>query len=331
MSKTLVFFHFYEANEIYLKNLLHFLYFGYSKYAHYEIIIADKCSVHLPSLDNVSYINVQNKNWDYGGYCQAIATFKDKLDYDYYFFVNCSVRGPFLPPYLNISWFSLFTDLMIDNVGLVGATINKVTPASSLFKVFTKRYACDSADHVQTSVYAMNNDVFQYLFAHGFYNIQGILTRDQVIENYEVLLSKLVSDGGWRIRCLLPEFEITNMGPLSKIASKTSHEGDIFGPKRYFGRTPHPYETMFVKTNRALFTDDYLDRLAHSMYYGGIGFKKYFGFNSFYIDELLKISMMDKEIEITPIPRTRIKKLQNSIKKRIKKLSESKYLLTFKK
>lgn len=138
MLKTLVFFHFYEANETYLKNLLHFLYFGYSKDAHYVIIITDKCSVDLPSLDNVTYINVQNGNWDYGGYCQAIATVKDVLDYDYIFFVNCSVRGPFSPPYLKTSWFEIFTDLMVDNVGLVGATINKVTPASALFGVLLR-------------------------------------------------------------------------------------------------------------------------------------------------------------------------------------------------
>lgn len=220
---------------------------------------------------------------------------------------------------------------MVDNVGLVGATINKVTPASALFGVFTKRYACDSADHVQTPVYAMSKDVFHYLFSHGFYNIQGILTRDQVVEDYEALLSKLVSDRGWRVKCLLPEFEITNKGPLSKIADRTSHNGDVIGPKRYFGRTPHPYETMFVKTNRALFTDDYLDRLAHSMYWAGVGSKRYFGFQSYYIDDLIKISKMDKEIEMITPRRTRIKKLENSIKKRLKRISESKYLLAFKK
>lgn len=314
MPKTLVFFHYYEANETYIKNLLHFLYFGYVKDAHYVIIIAEKCSVDLPKADNITYINAPNTNWDYGGYCHAIKNIKDVLDYDYYFFVNCSVRGPFVPPYIHVSWHKIFIDLMVNDVGFIGATINKLSPFSPTFSSFTKRHSCNSADHVQTPMYAMTKAVFQYLLDYGFYDIEIPLTKDRVIEDYELLLSKVVLEGGWKIRCLLPEFEINDINSPRPIVDETLHVGDVVGPKRYFGRTPHPYETVFVKTNRFMFTNDYLERLAHSMYRGRLGIES--GYQSSYTDELMKISKMYKEIEIEmAVPRlTMLKRLKNFIK-----------------
>ena len=319
MAKTLIFFHFYEADETYLNNLLHFLYFGYSKSVDYGIIITENCSFDLPKLDNVTYIYAKNMNWDYGGYFQGIKNLKNVQDYDYYFFLNCSVRGPFIPPYINTPWYQIFIDLLDGNVGLVGATINKLVNTDSHFKSFTKKYTCDSADHLQTPIYAMSKDVFEYLFNHGFYDLKDSLTKGQIIEDYELLLTKLVLDGGWQVKCLLPEFEINKSTPLGEMVCKTSPNGDILGPRQYFGRTAHPYETIFVKTNRRLYTDDYLNRLAHSMYWESLNSNSDGRLQSFYIDRLVEISKMDKRVEMIPI-RTKLEKLKNSFKKRIKRI-----------
>jgi hypothetical protein len=46
-------------------------------------------------------------------------------------------------------------------------------------------------------------------------------------------------------------------------------EGDANFRYCYFGRSAHPFEILFVKTNREIFTEAYLDRLAYSQFARG--------------------------------------------------------------
>ena len=92
--KTLVVYHYYERDDRYIKNFLHFMLFGYSKEYHYLMVIAGICSVELPNLSNFRVIYTENKNSDYGGYAAAINQNSALIDeFDYFIFINSSVRA----------------------------------------------------------------------------------------------------------------------------------------------------------------------------------------------------------------------------------------------
>jgi hypothetical protein len=124
-ARSLIIYHFFEKDLNYIKNLAHFLLFGCTDESDYLIVIAGGHTIDLPQRSNVRYLFAENKNNDYGGYCQAMQQFGNEiLTYDFIFFVNSSVRGPFLPPVCDLNWQDIYRDKLGKEVGLIGTTIN---------------------------------------------------------------------------------------------------------------------------------------------------------------------------------------------------------------
>jgi hypothetical protein len=113
--------------------------------------------------------------------------------------------------------------------------------------------------------YGLPNAVLKKLISSGFYQEDRDSTKTLAIENYEIHLSQLILQQGKNLRCLLPEFnQIDYRFPHANI-NPTSTIGDPNEELGYFGRSVHPYEVLFVKTNRNLYSEEYLARLAYSM------------------------------------------------------------------
>ena len=102
---------YYEKNELYknnfkffLKNLKLFLKNGILKDVDYFFIINGSCSLNINKiiskkniynkLTNINIIYRDNKGYDFGAYNYVINNYN--LNYDYYFFMNSSVIGPYL-------------------------------------------------------------------------------------------------------------------------------------------------------------------------------------------------------------------------------------------
>ncbi|MRW89560.1 hypothetical protein GJ699_06150 [Duganella sp. FT80W] len=268
-KQTLVIYHYFEKDRSYIENFFHFLAFGYSAELDYLIVIAGGHSVNLPQLENVRYLYTENKNNDFGGYCHAIKTAIDLHAYEYYVFVNSSVRGPYTAAYSKTCWTNYFLDqLKADpEVGLIGSTINVLSPDSPDSIGYGQKYGGQAPySHVQTMCYAMPQAVLIYLHDSGFYDVEAELSKTAVIRDYEIRLSQAVLGQGWNIRSLLPEYnhidyrlKHTNINPVSAHGDANCNFG-------YFGRTPHPFEVIFMKVNRNMLSMDYLDRLSYSIY-----------------------------------------------------------------
>lgn len=242
--RLLLVYHYFEKNSGYKDNLMHYLRFGYDPGADNIIVISGGHSAELPDLKSVSDID----------------------GYDAFVFVNSSVRGPYIPPYSAVPWHRHLTDLFADDVGLVGSSINILGDDTFEARHYRETYGGDGPHaHVQTMAYAMPAKTMRYLLAQGFYDDSKTLGRDQIIRDYELRLSQLVVANGWNLKCLLPEYNALDYRSAVVPCNPTSRRGDPCYPYGYFGRTPHPYETMFVKTERRLFTPEYLDRLSASM------------------------------------------------------------------
>ncbi|MFA5898709.1 MAG: hypothetical protein WC829_06300 [Hyphomicrobium sp.] len=266
MMRLLLVYHYFEKNAGYKDNLLHYLRFGYDPDADNIIVISGAHSVDLPELPNLRYVHTDNRNYDYGGHVAALRSVGDVDVYDAFLFVNSSVRGPYLPPYAAVPWHRYFTNLFADDVGLVGSSINILGDGTSEARNYREEYGGDGPlAHVQTMAYAMPAKTMRHLLAKGFYDNSSLLTRDQIIRDYELRLSQLVLAEGWNLKSLLPEYNRLDYRSAFVPCNATSRGGDPCYPYGYLGRTPHPYETMFVKTERRLFAPQYLDRLSASM------------------------------------------------------------------
>lgn len=268
-SRSLVIFHFFEKDATYVANLAHFLLFGYSRDTDYVIVVAGEHTVQLPSRQNIRYIHTENGNSDYGGYCSVMESLGGEvLNYDFIYFVNSSVRGPFLPSYIGKDWKTIFSERLTGDVGLVGSTINILAPDSGYTLKYQAKYQGRAPySHVQTMAYAMPRRSLAHLLDAGFFSQREVLDKHEVIIEYEVRLSQLILSAGWNISALLPEYRaIDYREQHAEINPHAYHvsRGDPNFRFAYFGRTMHPFEVVFIKTNRQLLTEAYLDRLTYS-------------------------------------------------------------------
>ncbi len=270
MSKTVVLYHYYEKDNSYKDNLLHFLSFGYSKTIDYVVIIAGKHSLHLPSADNISYVFTENLNNDFGGYCYAINNVLDISEYEHFFFVNSSVRGPFLTARDNKIWTEYFIEQVQADTGIVGSTINILPINAEWLVSYSEKYGLpENYSHIQTACYLLPKQTLLYLINEGFYSSSGILDKEDAIRDYEVRLSQLITRRGWNLRSLLPEYNKIDYRMPHNDINPTSDHGDPCFKDCYFGRSMHPYEIIFIKTNRAAWSPAYFDRLTYSLFSSG--------------------------------------------------------------
>lgn len=268
-TKILVVYHYFEKDRSYRDNLCHFLTFAIDPNVDYIVVISGPHSVELPELTNIQYIFTEPKRSDFGGYAQVINDGLNIAPYEYIFFINSSVRGPFIAPYQKQSWLEIFLAQLRsdgDDVGIVGSTICTLDSNFRHSIHYQERFGGASPfSHVQTMAYGLPNAVLKKLISSGFYQEDRDSTKTLAIENYEIHLSQLILQQGKNLRCLLPEFnQIDYRLPHINI-NPTSTIGDPNEVLGYFGRSVHPYEVLFVKTNRNLYSEEYLARLAYSM------------------------------------------------------------------
>ena len=268
-NKTLIVYHFFHKDESYLENLQHFLLMGYTTQNDYCILIAGETHAALPQASNIKYIKVENINNDYGGYCQLFSDHLTEIDqYEYYIFINSSVRGPFLLPGSNETWLEKYLQKLDAHTGLVGGTICILDPKQYHSIRYRKKWGGNSSTHIQTMSYGMHKDTLRYLISSGFYDKKPKLPKDEVIEDYEIRLSQLVLEKSLNLKCLLPEYNQVNYVAPHQDINIRSVAGDPCAIHSYFGRTLSPFEAMFVKTNRGIYPDIYLKQLAYSAYKG---------------------------------------------------------------
>src|SRR5208283_1265800 len=198
MRKALVLYHYYEVSDEHKKNLQYFLEAGYDDELDYIIIIAGGCTINLPIKSNILYEFQENCALDYGGFAFAVNTLVDVGRYTHFIFVNCSVRGPFLPPYYRESWVRPFTDMLSGDVKLVGSSINIMDENFSVSKIFEEHYDfAKPFSHVQSMVYAMDRPALQFLMDGGFFDRRLGLPKFDIIAHYEVLMSQFLIQHGW--------------------------------------------------------------------------------------------------------------------------------------
>jgi hypothetical protein len=236
-NNILILYCYFEKNDNYKNNLDLFLKLGLYDECDYLFIINGDLSIKIPEQNNIKVLFRKNEDYDFGAYNDAFDTF-DISKYNYYFFINTSVRGPFI-------------NLLTDEVKLVGSSINILNTDSAesnaFYNVthFTKPYT-----HVQTQMFAMNQECLKFLISSKLFENNDYKNYVEFIAIKEILMSQLVLKNNWNISCIIPEYQNIDYRLLKNDINFSSINGDPNYTNACFGRTVHPYESIFIKINR---------------------------------------------------------------------------------
>lgn len=262
-GSTVVVYHYFEKDLTYKNNLVYFLSVAILEEVDYFIMISGECTVSLPERRNLRYIKTDNWNNDFGGYIKFFQVAPVE-QYEFFVFINSSVRGPFLPSYTNFRWINAFTDRLCGDVHLVGASINILPESATHTRRFSAVYGYRPPYvHAQTTAYALSATAVRYLLDLGFYSVNKTLTKKEVIVHYELRLSQEIIHNGWNMDSFLPGYEGVDYRKLSMdFPNVSSRNGDVLFESAFYGRTLSPTEAIFVKVNRNMLSE--IDLASHT-------------------------------------------------------------------
>lgn len=235
---------YYEKDAVYKENLRFFLEKGLdAPNMDYYLVINGKCTVSIPP--KVTVLHRENKGYDFGAWSHAVARFP--LDrYDYVFFMNTSVRGP----YGKGRWPDPFLRVFDKDTKLVGTSINVGHPV-----VAKGTYLEGTAPvypHVQSMFFCLDREALAFLKAQGFFeesSLDGKGFRDVITEK-EIGMSLMVLNHGWNIGSVLRRYQGVDYRTIQRDINPTSITGDPYFEGAYFGGTISPEEAVFFKIAR---------------------------------------------------------------------------------
>jgi GR25 family glycosyltransferase involved in LPS biosynthesis len=192
------------------------------------VVNGHKCNVTLPQLPNLKVIYRDNVGFDFGGHKAALDSLNGK-QYDYYFFMNSGVLGPFLDDTRpkGFHWTQIFIQKITDKVKLVSLSI------------------FPSRDHVSCEGYFFMTDVIGLNLllskAPVFYDCP---TKYDAIGS-ENTLSRCILNNGYTIDCMLNKFNGVNWQDKSNWTLNNCQPPSR--KNKYFGESINPFETVFHK------------------------------------------------------------------------------------
>jgi hypothetical protein len=248
-NKYVCFYAYYEKNEQYKENLEYFLNNrGILDNVDYYIIINGDSTVNIPEKDNIQIIKRENKGFDFGAWSNALK--KIDKSYDYYIFMNSSVRGPYVKE--NENWIDKFMELFNKpDVKLVGTTINILEEnifGDNLLHRFNHE---PPYSHVQSMFFIVDNEAIQFLNEKDFFNEESINNENNlnyIILKYEIGLSQHILKNNWNINCIVPEYRDQDYRTLDH--NINTGYSDVVYKNGFFGRTLTPEEVVFYKLYR---------------------------------------------------------------------------------
>eukprot|EP00792_Barthelona_sp_PAP020_P010267 TRINITY_DN359_c0_g1_i1.p1 TRINITY_DN359_c0_g1~~TRINITY_DN359_c0_g1_i1.p1 ORF type:complete len:401 (+),score=107.75 TRINITY_DN359_c0_g1_i1:30-1205(+) len=222
--------------------------------SHVDFIIIENSDVNSIPLTNVNpnrcnnvfYFERKNENYDFGAYAEVLERFENehiekklKEVYKYFFFMNGSVRGPFLSPLLSntvkASWWKLFIKLFNANVAIVGPTLN-CHPI----------LGC----HIQSGMFVLNNMGFDEVFPL-WKSTSANMKEAQMLE---VKTSQHLLKKGYNMNTLMPTYVDIDWQKHYKHVRELARSNIVALESPYFPNFfPHPinaHDVVFIKVNK---------------------------------------------------------------------------------
>ena len=252
-----VIYAYYEKDEMCRENLRYFVEHGLQEKKeegdnrlqmdYHFVVNGPVCSVNVNprAKSNVHQHFRENRGYDFAAYSHVLKTLTlagDIQKYDYFVFLNSSVRGPFYSLPSSQFWPLLFLQLFRGNVHLVGTSINI--------------HQNGEHPHVQSMFFMVDRQFYADLQRANFFDEELIngYSFDDLIQKKEIGLSDLaIRTKGYNINCMLPKYrDLDYVYNVKQDINPTSHEGDPYYPGAYFGESIRPADVVFFKTNRGI-------------------------------------------------------------------------------
>lgn len=240
-KRTLIIYSGHEIND----NLVFFSRNGYIDDPKYDFIfIFNNSNLKLEfsiQKSNIKILTRPNFGLDFGGWTDALFSKEnDKFlyeKYDYFIFMNSTVRGPFLPLYydqkLHGYWPEIFTSKLNDEYKLVGPAVafylQKPFISSALF--VTDRIGLDIA---------MKKSIFDPKTIK--------MDKVNIVTKKEIGFSNAIIEAGYNIKSLLYYYKDINLKTQQISFMSHCH----LNPNNYYGINVNPYEIIFIKQNRKI-------------------------------------------------------------------------------
>lgn len=226
-SKTLLLYA-YTETPINRANLKFFCDHGLDEHV-VTVLVCNGCTVPEFVPNFLRVLERPNTGFDFEAHFHGLAQVDDLNAFDYFLFLNASVRGPYLPRWFDRSsgfphWSHCFTQFLSVTVKLVGTTLNH-------------RYRTDVVPHVQSMVWCTDRQGLDILRDHHILEARNPYGKEDTIRFKEVHMSKLIKDQGFDFRSLA-------LGDYLEVA----HD-DPQWLGTYHGTNLNPLECLFVKTN----------------------------------------------------------------------------------
>lgn len=247
-SKTLIIYATHEISE----NLIYFCRNGYIDDPKYDFVIVFNNPLiklaFFPNKNNIKVVTRENIGNDFGGWIHVLFSKDDNnnylyLNYEYFIFINSTVRGPFLPQWYDQQKYGYWPELYIaklnDDVKLVGPIINMC-------------YAAFNFDrYVQSSFFVTDRIGIDIGIKNKIFDLNNIhMDKYSIVVTKELGLSKAIINEGYNIACMLPNYNNVDFRiPIDDLSKKKS-AFEPCSPNGYFDININPYEVMFIKINR---------------------------------------------------------------------------------
>jgi hypothetical protein len=245
-NKYVCIFAYYEKNDEYKENLNFFLQNGILDYVDYYIVINGNSTIIIPEKNNIKVIQRENIGFDFGAWSDVLNNYIDK-EYDYYIFINSSVRGPYINPNTNKNWLNIFMELFNKpDIKMVGSTINILMENIYNYFDYEPPYT-----HIQSMFFILTNDAIKFLKDKNFFNDKEINKETDImaiIIKKEITLSQLLLQNNWNINCIVPVYKNLDYRIIKNNINTSS--SDVLFKNAFFGRTLQPEEVIFYKSYR---------------------------------------------------------------------------------
>lgn len=250
---TLIVYCYYETDET-KSNLDFFLktgVFDNQEYFYIFIINNSKCSLTFPKFSNIEVIYRTENNCDMMTYNWLI---KDKpseyfSNYSYYYFVNSSCIGPFMPTICINNWIESMNYFLL-NHSMIGPIV-EIPPDSNGYS-YLNIQSTNNIPFIHTYMFGLTKSGFD-IFKNILNKITDTSKMNMVCNIERVLTSSILLSGG-KIKTLLSRFNKYDINQEKRwrtdIWNEPGKPSCYEVPGNYYGIDVNPFEIIFVKNIR---------------------------------------------------------------------------------
>jgi len=200
------------------------------------VINGGLCTIELsPRWDKV--ILRENEGHDFGAWEIGYRSYNK--EFDYYFFLNCTVIGPLGER----CWTDVFTSMINEETKMVGIGINCLDKDE--IKTWGPRDRDDPV-HVQTMFWCVDK-IGLSVIEERIFDGKNYDNKLKLIILKEIGASSLILSAGYNISCILPEYQVDYRKKRYEFNINNGHSGDIYYPGAFFGKDVNPLQTIFFK------------------------------------------------------------------------------------